>query len=863
MKNMFLVCLINAFTCFLLASNISILESKDQLTHDEINLTMKEHSGVSEAEWLIRDFPQYPVRPVAEFEPSSAVLIRYPLGLPLEFIRELSLEIKVITIVASEYLKNQALNAFISANVNMSNCDFIIAPTDSYWTRDYGPFFSQSPNSINVINFTYNRPRPNDNNFINYYALYDSLSVYNMSIIHTGGNYMTDGMSVATSTHIAYTENSNQIQNVNQAMNSFLGIETYFVVDDPNGDYIAHIDCWGKFLAPDKILIRAVPETHHRYQQIEQTVEFFSNQVSAWGWPYEIFRVNTPHNQPYTNSLILNDRVFVPLTGSLYDDLALQVYSQAMPGYRVIGVPNNTSNQWLATDALHCRTHEIADKNMISIVHKPLAVQIDFCSEISINAKISALSGNALINDSVRIYYKVNSSDFNSIIMNSINDLYTVTISGLEPGDTLDYYIKAVDTSGKRALNPLVAPGHTHKTVLKNSFIYTFDSGWNLFSLNIQPNEINFYSIFEDLILQNFFIKAQDQYGNSLEYLSYINQWIDGISTISSAQGYRIKTSNDSFITLNGEVLTFPLTVSLSQGWNLISMPYQFIVSSETVFRELIQNGILEKVLDEAGNSIEFLPGFGWIDNIEYLLPGKGYAVRVNTDTNLNYYNQSKSYLSKKTVVNPQYSKKSWSGNGWNHFLLHIFTDGISGEYALFDGDLCVGVVVFDNDKEIQTIICSMNDSIYEINGFIPGNRFRLKKMSKNDGLSMNASKSSELRYELLSGNEFFMPGESALIKLLNPLNETTSEVTLNSVFVYPNPFKENITLSYNLSKQDFVMISLYNIKGQKIREFIREFKSIGQYEVKLPLNNLSAGVYFISLRSSDESVYKKIVNLK
>ncbi len=101
---------------------------------------------------------------------------------------------------------------------------------------------------MSVINFPYNRPRPNDND-------------------------------------------------VPIAVSGSLGIENYKVRLDPLGEYIKHIDCWGKFLAVDKILLR--------------------------------------------NSLILNGKVYVPQTGSQYDDEAIAVYQEALPGYEIIGIMEN------------------------------------------------------------------------------------------------------------------------------------------------------------------------------------------------------------------------------------------------------------------------------------------------------------------------------------------------------------------------------------------------------------------------------------------------------------------------------------------------------------------------------------------
>ncbi|MFO8144465.1 MAG: agmatine deiminase family protein, partial [Candidatus Syntrophosphaera sp.] len=207
------------------------------------------------------DPPQGPVRPIAEFEPASHVLIRYPLGIPVSLVVQLANTAEVVCIVSSSSTQSQAASSFNSAGVDMDNVSFLIAPTDSYWTRDFGPWFIFDGNdNYGVVDFRYNRPRPNDNLIPQVFADQNDLDYYGMNLYQTGGNYMTDGINTAAQTTIAYSENSSLTPaQVDGKMQDYLGITSYHVLQDPNNTYIDHIDCWGKFLAPDKVLIRSVP----------------------------------------------------------------------------------------------------------------------------------------------------------------------------------------------------------------------------------------------------------------------------------------------------------------------------------------------------------------------------------------------------------------------------------------------------------------------------------------------------------------------------------------------------------------------------------------------------------------------------
>ena len=270
-------------------------------------------------EFQLLTAPPEPIRQPAEFEPMEGVLIRYPFGISYQIIAEMSEDVEVVTIVASSSQQSYVISQYQNYEVNLNHCSFLIAPSDSHWTRDYGPWFVFNGNDeLGVIDFTYNRPRPNDNNIPSAFASNQGLSYYLMPLTHTGGNYMTDGQGISVSTDLVWTENSGYThEQINGIVEDYLGITTYHVVPDVNGEYIKHIDCWGKYLAPDVIMIREVPQSHSQYDEIEAAVDYFESQISCYGTPYEIARVYTPNNQPYTNSLILNDKVLVPITDNI------------------------------------------------------------------------------------------------------------------------------------------------------------------------------------------------------------------------------------------------------------------------------------------------------------------------------------------------------------------------------------------------------------------------------------------------------------------------------------------------------------------------------------------------------------------
>jgi agmatine deiminase len=405
--------------------------------------------------------PLTPIRNIAEFEQMEGVLIAYPLGIPVSLVAEMSEDVMVTTIVANSSSENQARNQYISGGVNMANCNFLYAPHDSYWTRDYGPWFVMDGNqSISIIDFTYNRPRPNDNNIPAAVASFLGINNYDMDLVHTGGNYMTDSWGISVSTNLVWEENTNYTHSqIDQVMYNYLGVHTYHVTSDPLGEYIKHVDCWGKYLDVDKILITRVPQSNSQYDEFEATAQYFSTQTTGYGNNYQVYRVYASNGEPYTNSLILNKRVFVPIKGTSNDSAAIASYETAMPGYEVIGV----SGSWETTDALHCRVMGIADRGMLYIKHSPLLGEKPVQDYYEITTEIVPYSGMTVIANSVKIYYQVDGGSYWVVNMDNISgDTYTGSIPGQAAGSEIAYYIHAEDNSGRTSEHPYIGSPDPH-----------------------------------------------------------------------------------------------------------------------------------------------------------------------------------------------------------------------------------------------------------------------------------------------------------------------------------------------------------------------------------------------------------------
>lgn len=201
-------------------------------------------------------------------------------------------------------------------------------------------------------------------------------------LLNVGGNYMATSKGVIASSYLVATQNElptdydpegpdpealdNRMKYIMEQTHRFLGANTYHVLADPTGTYIGHIDCWGKFLSDTKVLI-AQSENEDINHGLDKIAEYFAEHG------FEVYRVlcqnvyvpqepeESATTAAYTNSLILNQHVYVPLSGMKeYDDAAIKVYQGALGGeYTIHGIYGKPETPWLGTDALHCRTNAV------------------------------------------------------------------------------------------------------------------------------------------------------------------------------------------------------------------------------------------------------------------------------------------------------------------------------------------------------------------------------------------------------------------------------------------------------------------------------------------------------------------------
>jgi agmatine/peptidylarginine deiminase len=562
---------------------------------------------------------------MAEWEELQGILITWTSQQAIlkDIVKYAQTECKVY-IVCSD--SNSVRNYLSSNGVPIINISFLLFPFNSIWIRDYGPWsvYSEGSDSLFIIDWIYNRPRPLDDNIPFLFANNRSLPIYQTTVapydlVHTGGNFMTDGLGTGFSSKLILNENTSKTESqIDNIMNLYMGIDRYIKMNNLPYDGIHHIDMHMKLLDEETLLIGQYPPGVADGPYIEQNLQYILNNfLTPFNKPYRIVRIPMPPDQygrypdnggyyrTFTNSIIINKTVIIPTYDLQYDTTAFRIYRQAMPGYRIVGINSNSIIP--SNGAIHCIVKEFGVFNPLQIFHS----RLDDTLYTTIPYQVSAIVKNQSGISQVNLFWTTDTtSGYSSVPMNLLSDdKYIGFIPPQNVPTDVYYYISATSNNGKTITKPITAPQGYYKFFAANPLpvelvAFIADAGYQSVSLfwetASETNNLGFEVQRRTNEWQTIgFVTGN---GTSTERKSY--SFTDDQLAAGKYQ-YRLKQIdyNGDFKLLNEiEVEVMPVQFSLEQNYpNPFNPTTKIAWNSPAELRQTI------KVYDLLGNELQTL----------------------------------------------------------------------------------------------------------------------------------------------------------------------------------------------------------------------------------------------------------------
>ncbi len=464
------------------------------------------------------DPPPGEVRTMAEWEELQGLVISWTgngniKDILEDIIRYAKEEVEVYIVCSSSAVVINQL----PSDITLDNITFVETPFNSIWVRDYGPntVYLNDVESPYMIDWIYNRNRPADDTLvppaiatvldIPFYETSDCAN--DLDLVHTGGNFMNDGMGRAFSSNLVLDENSfpnNQYgcnyqseDDVLSIMNTFMGIDEYVLMENLIYDPIDHIDMHMKLLDEETLLVGEYPEGVADGPQIEANLQYvLDNYMTPYGRPYDVIRVpmppdngNYPDDSPqgdyrtYANAVFVNKTVLLPTYEEQYDTTAIRIWEEALPGYKIQGI--NCNDIIYLNGAIHCITKEIGVNEPLLINHSKVREGCMDQDQV-VEATVQHKSGIA----EVTLFYSTDTSAaYQTLAMTNTSDnTWSAMIPATNEETEMFYYIQATANDGKEINRPLVAPqGYFHYDVT-DCIVATEDLEIGVSLENVYPN---------------------------------------------------------------------------------------------------------------------------------------------------------------------------------------------------------------------------------------------------------------------------------------------------------------------------------------------------------------------------------------
>jgi hypothetical protein len=96
---------------------------------------------------------------------------------------------------------------------------------------------------------------------------------------------------------------------------------------------------------------------------------------------------------------------------------------------------------------------------------------------------------------------------------------------------------------------------------------------------------------------------------------------------------------------------------------------------------------------------------------------------------------------------------------------------------------------------------------------------------------------------------------------LLLPETTNINQLISNEsdIRVFPNPVTDYLNVSFKLQEAGNIDISIYDFTGRKVQTVVNKSYNTGSYLVTGNIDNLSPGLYFISVGDGTSNVVKQI----
>lgn len=329
--------------------------------------TPRSMTAAESQRWVTPDLSERGVAPSgaidtpSEYAPNDGLFLRW--GSFNSVVTEITVAVttqtsdaRVFLVVAGPAQESSARSTLSGAGADLSRVEFMQLPSDTVWIRDYGPRTLFVDAARSLMDHIYNRPRPNDDQVPSGIAGVTGETLFELPLIHGGGNFHLFDNGEAFMSELIVDENPDvSEQDIEDYYAEYHDLDLTILDPLPAGfDSTQHLDMWFLPVDDDTVIIG-------EYDPMEaggvphQISEAGASLMAERG--YTVLRTpgwGAGAHHTYTNSVIINEAVLVCQFDGFPSEnaQAADVFEQAFPDKTIVGI--DCSSIIYSAGAIHC-----------------------------------------------------------------------------------------------------------------------------------------------------------------------------------------------------------------------------------------------------------------------------------------------------------------------------------------------------------------------------------------------------------------------------------------------------------------------------------------------------------------------------
>ncbi|MCB5251620.1 MAG: T9SS type A sorting domain-containing protein, partial [Candidatus Cloacimonetes bacterium] len=381
----------------------------------------------------------------------------------------------------------------------------------------------------------------------------------------------------------------------------------------------------------------------------------------------------------------------------------------------------------------------------------------------------------------------------------------------------------------------------------------------------------NFFSPIVDISILDY-VKYKPYLSVDVRSMVYDEDYLlqYGSEIVKSTQGYKVKLQDDCLAITNihspGFLIPPDTVVNLHRfegdagnpGYGANWVGY-FVKESTHPLKAL--HSVLDHLsrIETAKWTMIKQADGSWINSSRFVL-NYGDLVILHSDRNCSFVWETPNPVAPFTLASPTaftFQEKS----SYTPFYISL-PDAKNGELpseiGLYVNGVCKGAVVVED--HLLHICAYLDDG--EV--LTPDNSFLV---FYDPAKSARSNKSIyRMNYKQLSPTK--SPSTYYMVNITDPQNSLPVPATTKIHQNYPNPFNPDTTIRYELPEDGDVQISVYNLKGQLVKQLLNRRESIGTHSIiwdgrDSDGRTCSSGVYYYRINNNGTSITKKMLMLK